>query len=247
MELQAQNILQKLLLAKEKPDGLVIIRTGDEKDFMRSLQLKEIWDIGKKSRQKLINANLDTVEKILNTSKEHLQFLLGEAAGDFLFRVVRADCTDIFNKPTKNHSLSTECTFDSDIVQIKILLDILFSMSAEIMSEMLKKNLHSKTAFVKIRYGDFTTTTMQSTGELINDTSDLYEHVKNLFLQKRIPSRGIRLLGIGVSEWKSEYELSQLSLFKNEKDGKMCTLEKTIQTPFKNKKEPPITRTRLLK
>nr|WP_262373107.1 helix-hairpin-helix domain-containing protein [Treponema phagedenis] len=56
---------------------------------MAKLKLKDIWGIGSKTRQRLEDAGIYTVEKILKTELKTLQRIIGNSAGSFLAKAVR--------------------------------------------------------------------------------------------------------------------------------------------------------------
>jgi len=65
---------------------------------------------------------------------------------------------------------------------------------------------------VKVRYGDFTTLTRQlSVEEPITEARDIYRLGCHLLARKRLVSRPLRLLGLGVSNLR-EPTAQQLSL-----------------------------------
>ncbi len=218
----------KIASDKSKPNGLLIIPAGKEIDFIHQLPLKDIWGIGEKMREKLINAGLTSVPQIFNTDERILCSILGNAAGSFLYKAVRAELTNIFSEEAKSHSISTERTFVEDILSHSQIDDILFHLSNELMFRILDGNVQSKTVGVKIRYNDFKTVSIQSSEGLINDNQDLYQRVKKLFYQKFDNRTPIRLIGISIMNIKINTENIQTELFCDEQKIKKQKIEKTM-------------------
>ena len=82
------------------------------------------------------------------------------------------------------------------------------------MSTAAKPN--SITAFIKIRYEDFSTTTVQETQDHnINTLDSYFQIIKGLFEKKYIQGRGIRLLGVGFENVTKEEKPYQQDLFAN--------------------------------
>ncbi len=236
----------KIASDQSKPDGLLIIPAGTEVDFINKLPLKDIWGIGKKMREKLIDAGLKTVPQIFNTSESLLCTILGDAAGRFLYRAVRADVQDIFDGSAKTHSISTESTFREDIFDNTQINDVLFNLSNELMFRILDGHIKSKTVAVKIRYNDFKTVSAQSTSGIINDSQDLYDRAIKLFYDKFDNKTPIRLLGLGVMNIEKDSPEKQAELFEDEQKIKKHKIEQAMYDLSKKEGKNILKRARLL-
>ena len=84
-----------------------------------------------------------------------------------------------------------------------------------------------RTVSIKLRYGDFTTTTAQTTpSSAIYSSSDVYRIASEL-LQSRYKGQGIRLIGVGLQGIYSGENVEQGEFFR-EREQKERELEKTI-------------------
>ena len=223
----AQNkYLAKIASGLSKPDGFFEIPPGTEEKFMLSLPLEKVWGIGSKTQAKLISYGLDTTEKIHSRSLALLQSILGKAGGAFLYDAVRGKEVETFSE-AKSHSISAETTFPFDLTDRYAIETALLELSDTVMFRLLKQNQCSKTAALKIRYGDFSTITVQETCENdILSCEDLFERVKRLFAKKYNENAGgIRLLGVGVQNIGNSLYQSE---FFNEKSEKKRKLEQSI-------------------
>jgi len=220
--------IAKIASGRSKPDGLFIVPAGTEIDFMKSLSLKDIWGVGGKTRERLIAAGLTTVSQIFNSSEHLLQSILGNASGSFLFQAVRGELYDIFSDDVKSHSISTERTFEHDLFSHSDIDDVMFYLASELMYRIFDEKVKGKTVSVKIRYNDFTTVSVQSTGEVVNDTQDLFERAKELFYKKFDNKTPIRLLGLCIMNVESDAPETQTELFYSEKNIKKRKIEETM-------------------
>jgi len=220
--------IAKIASGRSKPDGLFIVPAGAEIDFMKSLSLKDVWGVGGKTRERLISAGLTTVAKILNSSEHLLQSILGNASGSFLFQAVRGELYDVFSDDVKSHSISTERTFEHDLFSHADIDDVMFYLASELMYRIFDEKVKGKTVSVKIRYNDFTTVSVQSTGEVVNDTQDLFERAKELFYKKSDNKTPIRLLGLCIMNVESDAPETQTELFYSEKNIKKRKIEETM-------------------
>jgi len=220
--------IAKIASGRSKPDGLFIVPAGAEIDFMKSLSLKDVWGVGGKTRERLISAGLTTVAKILNSSEHLLQSILGNASGSFLFQAVRGELYDVFSDDVKSHSISTERTFEHDLFSHADIDDVIFYLASELMYRIFDEKVKGKTVSVKIRYNDFTTVSVQSTGEVVNDTQDLFERAKELFYKKFDNKTPIRLLGLCIMNVESDAPEAQAELFYSEKNIKKRKIEEAM-------------------
>ena len=244
----AQNkYIAKIASGRSKPDGLFIVPAGEEIDFMKSLPLKDVWGVGGKTRERLIAAGLTTVDQIFNSSEHLLQSILGNASGSFLFRAVRGKLYDVFSDDVKSHSISTERTFEHDLFSHAEIDDVMFYLASELMYRIFDEKIKGKTVSVKIRYNDFTTVSVQSTGAVINDTQDLFERAKELFYKKFDNKTPIRLLGLCIMNIESDIPEVQTELFYSEKNVKKRKIEETMYALTKKEGKNILKPARLLK
>ena len=244
----AQNkYIAKIASGRSKPDGLFVVKAGEEIDFMKSLPLKDVWGVGGKTRERLIAAGLTTVPQIFNSSEHLLQSILGNASGSFLFQAVRGELYDVFSDDVKSHSISTERTFEHDLFSHADINDVMFYLASELMYRIFDEKVKGKTVSVKIRYNDFTTVSVQSTGAAVNDTQDLFERAKELFYKKFDNKTPIRLLGLCIMNIESDIPEVQTELFYSEKNVKKRKIEETMYALTKKEGKNILKPARLLK
>ncbi len=243
----SNKYIAKIASGKSKPDGLFIVPAGGESEFMKSLELKDVWGIGEKTREKLIACGLKTVTQISNESEKLLRSMLGNAGGTFLYKAVRGEVTELFSDEAKQHSISTERTFEYDICSREQIDDALFFLSNEIMYRIIDEKVKSRTVGIKIRYGNFTTVSIQETGEIINDSHNLYERAKKIFYKKFDNKTSIRLLGVSVMNIENNSPEAQLELFCSKEKLKKRKIEETIYTLTKKQGKNILKPARLLK
>jgi len=97
-------------------------------------------------------------------------------------------------------SISGEETFLRDTEDRGVLRACLRGQAAEIAAKLKRRHLAAHTIQVKVRYGDFTTLTRQLTvEEPLTEAEDMYRLACHLLGRKKLVSRPLRLLGLGVS------------------------------------------------
>ncbi len=245
--ISSTKYIAKIASGMKKPNGLFIVKPGDEEKFILSLRLKDIWGIGGKTIARINKAGFFTPSDIHKASKGMLINLFGNATGSFLYEVVRGQVHETFNETPKSRSLSSERTFSFDLTDRYALETALMELSWDVMYRLFTEQWTSKTAHIKIRYEDFTTVSIQETTQhAISSADDLYLRVKSLFEKKYENGRGIRLIGVSVQNLEDKSLPSQQELFETS-DKKKIAVEKTVIEMQKKNPGLNIKKARLLK
>lgn len=223
----SSRFIAKLASDFNKPDGLTIVPPGQEEAFVDRVGLRKLWGIGDSMLSALGKRGITTVPALRSYPAEHLRTLFGEKSGEYLYKVSRGIDPGIYAKDAKTRSISTERTFYPDISSLDTLDSYLLEMSEEVMFRSLDEKKVPRTVSVKLRYGDFSTISMQETpGIGIYSSSDVFELAKRL-LRSRYKGEGVRLLGIALQGIYDSEEIEQGEFFRD-KEQKERRLEKTI-------------------
>lgn len=246
--LATTKYLAKIASGLSKPDGFFHIKAGTEESFMLNLPLNKVWGLGPKSLELIRSKGFSTTRDIYERDYETLEFLFGKNMASFLYNVVRGQEKESFEKEIKSHSISSENTFPYDLTDIYTIETELLELAQGVFFRLLKEEGYSRTAFIKIRYDDFSTCTVQETVEQNIITLDsYYEIIKKLFEKKYQNGRGIRLLGVGFENITKEEKHYQQNLFSTGNDEKKQAVEKAILKLTKKRPEIKISRARTLK
>jgi DNA polymerase-4 len=122
-------------------------------------------------------------------------------------------------------SISKETTFEEDIEKPEVLHDVLRRLAAEVAATARRENLAGSVVTLKIRFSGFETHSRQR--KLTGSTHDervILREAWELFLHSKLPSKPVRLIGVGISDWQGT-ESVQAELFehtgKREKDDRL--------------------------
>ena len=207
---------------------------------MLSLPLNKLWGAGEKTLDRLRKAGFRTTQQIYNKSEGLLQGIFGENTGSFLYNSVRGNKDLIFGQEAENHSISSEKTFEYDLTDRDAIETALLQLSHTVMFRLHRENVHSRTLALKIRYDDFTTVSIQQTGERnFSSVDDLFERCCILFYKKYNKESGIRLLGVAADKVEDNSIPSQKELFDfgEEKKTKMKITKEHLELlkPYESK------------
>lgn len=244
--LASNRYVAKIASGMSKPDGFFYVKENKEIDFITSLPLKKIWGIGKKTLEKLNNSGFFTVLEVQKASLPLLESILGKAAGLFLYKAVRGQEAESFSNEVHSKSISAETTYKVDLIDRYIIETALQELAHTVMFRLIKEGWKGFTVFLKIRYDDFTTYSIQETLPIpISSTDELYKTATKLFYE-RYNGKPIRLLGIGVANLEKKSLPQQNELF-DTKNKKKQQIEMAIASIKEKNPDLAITTARLIK
>ena len=247
--LAPNKFLAKLASDLDKPDGLVVIPYGREKEILAPLPIKRIWGVGPRT------------EKILKTGgfhlMRHIQALPDESSliplvGNQARRIWEL-ANGIDDRPVetdrKIQSIGAEETYEEDLTDGSTI-ELEFRYFANRLSKRLRKrNLLGHTVSIKVRYDDFTTVSRQKRLDTPSDHEHVFFETALLLWNKLMqdktskqlkgvtfiePPGPIRLLGLTVSGLDEEVPM-QDSLFespKNETENKLAGVLDSLESKF---------------
>ena len=171
--LAPNKFLAKLASDLDKPDGLVVIPYGREKEILAPLPIKRIWGVGPRTEKILKNGGFHLMRHIQALPDESsLIPLVGNQA-----RRIWELANGIDDRPVETNrkiqSIGAEETYEEDLTDGSAI-ELEFRYFANRLSKRLRKrNLLGHTVSIKVRYDDFTTVSRQKR----LDTPSDHEHV----------------------------------------------------------------------
>jgi DNA polymerase-4 len=213
--------LAKLASEAGKPDGLRQVLPGGEIEFLDGLPLARLWGVGEKTRLRLQELNISTIPELRRVPPEVLRSMMGQASGDYLYRVVRGEDPGIFSLAPKSRSLSNETTFETDLKSAEAIRRTILELCEQVMYRLMREGLKSNTAVLKLRFSDFSTTHAQRTvRHWLTSSDELYRLCLELLAQRWNGSTPVRLVGVGTDNVVGAQEVVQQELFEDESSRK---------------------------
>ncbi len=189
----------KIASGLRKPQGLVIVTSGQEADFMRGLRLKDLWGAGAKTRARLEEVGIDSMERLLALSDATLVSLFGRAGGAFLYAAARGIDPGIYGTEAASRSISAELTFERDVSEPDRIESTILGMAEELAARLHAEQGASRCIVLKFRYGDFETSSARETRQTaFAGSADMYEAAVGL-LRRHWNGRPLRLVGLGLA------------------------------------------------
>lgn len=205
----SNKFLAKVASDWKKPNGLYVITPEEVEAFIKKLPIEKMYGIGHVAAQKLHSLDVYTCGDLQQMDL----FCLNKHFGSRAWNLYEL-CRGIDQRPVLvdhiRKSLSVESTFLHDLQTLESCLEQIQELYQRLMHryEKIKHHYHIKKPFVKIKFADFTTTTVENALYLQSDLNSYYALIKIGWERKKFP---VRLLGLGVNLNISE-EI-QLTLF----------------------------------
>ena len=208
------KMLAKIASDWNKPNGQFVITPDMLDKFMYQLPVKKLFGVGKVTTEKLREKNIITCGDVLRQGRSNMIRLFGNFGNELYQMSQGKDDRPVITSWTRK-SLSVENTFEKDVFVNNMPAELFDNLYQELCRRLEKaqKNDHRpvKTISVKIKYSDFTQTTIQSSS--VRMTKETFYQ---LFLERVKNSNiGIRLIGLGVSfsDKDEKHSPEQLELY----------------------------------
>ena len=198
LAMSVNKLVSKVATAEFKPDANQHIKAGTEKDFLAPLSVDKIPMIGKQTSSFLYDMGVRTVAT------------LREMPVNFLVSAFGKNGISIWNKANgidespvvpymEQKSISTECTFEEDTIDVKRLKSVLIAMVEKVAFTMREQKKLASCVTVKIRYSNFDTETKQIHIPYTSSDHVILRTVTELFNKLYNRRMLIRLVGVRVS------------------------------------------------
>lgn len=195
-----------------KPNGLCVIPPHRVDEFVRELPVQKIHGVGKVTASKLNSHGISTCRDLRKLSVFELTERFG-AFGGRLHQLSRGHDEREVKSSRRRKSLSVEHTFSNDLPDAGACLKNLPELLAQLQQRLkgLDRDYRIIKAFVKVKFSDFTATTLERMGThaRISDYRQLCEEAYER------GNKPVRLLGVGVRfiDLQEQCAFEQLSLF----------------------------------
>ncbi len=203
----SSKLVAKIASDLDKPDGLVVVAPGTERELLRPMGVGVIPGVGPATAERLRRVGVHTVAELERVSADELVRILGQAHGTSLHRMARADDDRPVVPERETKSVSVEDTYDTDLVDRRLLEGLVERQAAQVTERLRKARMSGRTVTVKVRMHDFTTSTRSSTLPAPTDSTRVVSRLARALLAEVDTSGGVRLLGVGVSglaDWIQE-------------------------------------------
>ena len=233
----ANNVGKSRAGKVDYPRAITIVPPGQEAAFLAPLPMRELWGVGPKTEERLLALGLRTIGELAAYSEKALVRLLGQHGYDLSRRARGIDNRPVAPSRSRAKSISKETTFARDVTDARVLQTTLRRLAEDVVRSMRRKHYTGRTVKLKLRLGDFTTLTRQSTLDRLTDDERLITRaVLALFTNLWQPGQPVRLVGVGVSNLQKG--LVQLELW--DEDAQRFHDLQTVMDALREKYGPEV-------
>jgi DNA polymerase-4 len=196
------KFLAKIASAWRKPDGLTIISPEAVDDFLRDLPVSKIPGVGRHTQEDLRLLQVSRIRDVTTRPRQFWIEALGKRGGILYDRAMGIDPTPVIPY-MEAQSCSAENTFEEDTADRNFLEHQLLVQAERVGLELRTLDKKGATVTLKIKFQDFSVITRSKTlPRPTNSTKEIYETARKLLAAQKL-SRKIRLIGLGVSNFRA--------------------------------------------
>lgn len=193
--LSVNKTVAKIGTGEAKPKGKIEIPQNEIKVFLDPLSIKKIPMLGDATFQLLSRIGIRYIHTLAEMPVDVLRQMIGKNGIDLWKKANGIDNSPV-EPYTDRKSLSTENTFTTDTIDIKMLRSVISSMVEKLAYQLRKEGWLTSTVVVKIRYANFDTETRQSRVQYTSADHTLTQAAMELF--DKLYNRRMRIRLIGV-------------------------------------------------
>lgn len=197
--LAGAKMLAKIASEAAKPDGLVVIEPGTERELLGPMTVRTLPGVGPATAETLRRAGIHTVAETAEAGEAELVRLLGKAHGAGLYAMAlgRDDRPVVAERDAK--SISVEDTFEVDLTDRTRVRSEVLRLADRCVQRLRAAGRSGRTVVIKVRNYDFSTLTRSETLRGPTDDPAVIREAAARLLEMVDTTGGVRLLGVGVS------------------------------------------------
>jgi DNA polymerase-4 len=230
----ANKFVAKIASDLKKPDGLVVVNPGYEREFLAPLSIGRLWGVGQKTEAYLRQAGLERIGQLTGLRQKELVAKLGKT-GAHLWQLAQG-IDDRSVLPEEGYkSIGHEITFGQDTTDLEVLHKTLLNLAEKVAQRLRMNEAQARTITVKFREADFSTFTRRISLSSPVDTAEKIFPVALKLLKSLIrPGVPVRLIGVYAGNLEMEAEGKQRPLFDQlpRKDQKLAEAMDDITQRF---------------
>ena len=195
--------LAKVASQVAKPDGIVVVEAGREREFLDPLPVGLLWGVGPVTGAQLTSAGIRTIGELASTSPSTLQRLLGQAAGAKLGSLAANQDPRRIETGRRVRSVGAQSALGRRVPTEQTLRATLGFLSERVATRLRANGRAGRTVTVRVRFLGLRSVTRSVTLPWAISTTitltDLSVGLANAALTDHPAERQITLLAVSVS------------------------------------------------
>ncbi|MEX1249270.1 MAG: DNA polymerase IV, partial [Acidimicrobiia bacterium] len=206
------KFVAKLASKAAKPEGLRLIESERQDEFLLALPVEELWGVGPATLAGLKKLGIATVGDLAALPESTLSSVLGRSQGAHLYALARGVDPRRVEPQSTTKQISVEETYSQDLEGRALVESALMAHSQRLAMRLRSAALRPRTISLKVRYDDFTTVSRSRTATSgVDGSRDIFRLAKEMLSD--VPAdRPVRLLGLAGSSFEETNDGRQLLL-----------------------------------
>ncbi|MBC8121556.1 MAG: DNA polymerase IV [Gemmatimonadaceae bacterium] len=203
------KFLAKMASGVNKPDGLYVILPEQVAAFVEALAIEKFHGIGKVTAARMQQLSIQTGADLRSHPLEELVRHFGKA-GHYFYGIARGIDEREVNPNRMRKSLGVETSFAVDLEDRKVMLRELEKLVLALKERLEAQSASGSTLTLKLKYADYRQLTRSKTvGYAIVEVETIRLMARELFALVEVEQQKVRLLGLSVSNLRSEPSLDE--------------------------------------
>jgi DNA polymerase-4 len=196
------KFLAKVASGVAKPDGLLVVPTDGELDFLHRLPVERLWGVGPVTAAKLRDRFITTVGEVAQLGETTLVRILGRAAGRHIHALAHNRDPRPVQVGRRRHSMGAQRALGRRPRSPEALDADLVALVDRLARRLRKAHRVCRTVVLRVRFDDFSRATRSHTlSEATAQTQTILATARGLLetAMPMIQSQGITLVGVTLS------------------------------------------------
>jgi DNA polymerase IV len=196
------KFLAKVASGVAKPDGLLVVPTDGELDFLHQLPVERLWGVGPVTATKLRDHSIATVGQVADLGETTLVRMLGRAAGRHIHALAHNRDPRRVQVGRRRHSMGTQRALGRTPRTPEALDAGLVALVDRLSRRLRAAHRVCRTVVLRLRFDDFARATRSHTlSEATAHTETILATARGLLTiaMPMIERQGITLIGVTLS------------------------------------------------
>lgn len=196
------KFLAKVASAVAKPDGLLVVPTDRELEFLHPLPVERLWGVGPVTAAKLREGGITTVRQVAELDEARLVRMLGRAAGRHIHALAHNRDPRPVQTGRRRRSMGTQRALGRRPRSPESLDADLVALVDRLARRLRKAHRVCRTVVLRLRFDDFSRATRSHTLPEATAHTEVILATARALLATAMPmirGRGITLIGVTLS------------------------------------------------
>ena len=196
------KFLAKVASGVAKPDGLLVVPSGGELDFLHPLPVERLWGVGAVTAAKLRERDITTVAEVARLGEAALVQILGQAAGRHIHALSNNRDPRPVQVRRRRRSMGAQRALGRRPRSAEALDGDVVALVDRLARRLRAAHRVSRTVVLRLRFDDFSRATRSHTmAEATADTRTILGEARMLLAaaMPMIQNRGITLIGVTLT------------------------------------------------